>query len=344
MIRFEGTYFDGKSSMAHPVGISSDGTVIRIRGEDGQMMAEVPLRVCVITPALGTTRRSFRLPDDARCETDDTEAISDLERQKGENPGMRFVHLLESHWMWVAVCMVTLLVCVWLFMSHGIPFLAKGAAKAVPYPVMEKISQKALTMLDDKFFKPSELDLANREKLTALFQDISREIGTGPDYRLEFRKSPRIGPNAFALPSGLILMTDELVKLAENDREVLGVLIHEMAHVEKRHGLRQVIQNAGVFLLISALVGDIISITSTAATLPTLLIESGYSRKFEREADEAAGLYFIKKGWSIRAYQDILVRITKNEPKYTGSSLLSTHPATDERVKYLQSLENAGVK
>ena len=121
----------------------------------------------------------------------------------------------------------------------------------------------------------------------------------------------------------------------------MAVYAHESAHVEKRHGLRTVFQNAGVFLLVSAVVGDVASITSAAAALPTLLAESGYSRRFEREADEVAGRYLIEKGWGTQPLQHILVRMTAGVPELPGSEFLSTHPETRDRMDRLRALEAA---
>lgn len=98
------------------------------------------------------------------------------------------------------------------------------------------------------------------------------------------------------------------------------------------------IQNAGVFLIIAALSGDLSEISSTAASLPTILAHSGYSRTFEREADRFVALYFVRKGWSVRPMQDILGRLTKDRPKMPGESVLSTHPVMEERIRYLETI------
>ena len=76
-----------------------------------------------------------------------------------------------------------------------------------------------------------------------------------------------------------------------------------------------------------------------AATLPTLLVESGYSRKFEKEADQAAGTYFIRNGRGTQPYRDILLRLSENRPEYPIMSMISSHPETEKRIKYLQELE-----
>ncbi len=341
MTEFKGTYFNGKTSQAYDVRVFFDGKFIRIRGDGGHPTLDVPLEDCVITPPLGKSRRWFRLPDGARCETDDLEAIQALEHSKGGNRAMRFIHFLESRWLIVASCLSALVLCVWAFTSYGIPFLAEHAANSIPSELTETVSRRTLEVLDGRFLSPSELGPERVSEIKELFRKLDNEIDSDFEYRLEFRKSPQIGANAFALPSGLILMTDELAELANNDKELVGIFVHERAHVEKRHGLRSMFQNAGVFLLISALVGDVASITSMAAALPTILVESGYSRKFESEADEAAGLYFIRKGWSTRPYQNILLRLSEGSVEHPMASVLSSHPETNERVKYLQALEES---
>ncbi len=61
---------------------------------------------------------------------------------------------------------------------------------------------------------------------------------------VEFRASPIIGANAFALPGGIVIVTDQLMQLAEHDDEILAVLAHEIGHVKHRHVLRGLPQDS----------------------------------------------------------------------------------------------------
>lgn len=339
MIEFHGLYFDGKSSKAYPITIRSDGVFFSVQGDGDYPRTELPLHQCVISPPMSNTRGIIKLPDGAQCETDNLNAVEELEKFLYGNSGMRTVHFLEGHWKTAFACLAGMILCVWIFIAQGIPVLADIISRSVPPVLLEKLSQQALNMLDKQFFEPSQLTPERASQIQGLFQQICQEKSDKFNYRLEFRKSPHIGANAFALPSGHVLMTDEMVAISENDNELRGVLAHETAHVIHRHGIRSIIQNAGVFLVISILVGDITSITSLAAALPTLLVEAGYSRKFEKEADKAAGLYFIQKGLDTADYRNILIRVTKDYD--SKMSLISTHPDTQDRVKYLQSLETS---
>lgn len=339
MREVHGVFFDGKSSRVHKATLQCSGALVTVQGETGALSPPVRLSQCRFDPPLGKTGRSIRLPAGAVFETADSDALTALEKSAGKNRIMRLVHGIETRWKTVLLSLAGIILFVWLFHTYAIPLLAKKIAFSLPPYVTEEVSRQTMQVLDNHLFKPSELSREKaagiRDTFHALLHDLGQDKFT---YRLEFRKSPVIGPNAFALPSGYIVMTDELVNLSENDRELDGILLHEIAHVRERHALRTLIQNAGIFLVITALTGDLSGISSTAASLPTVLAHSGYSRAFEREADRFAALTLVRTGMPVKPMRDILGRMTKNAPKYPGESVLSSHPVMEERLKYLETL------
>jgi Zn-dependent protease with chaperone function len=339
MIEFHGTYFDGRRSTPYHALFTGDERYLRIQVKDKGIDRRIPLRSCKIDPPLGKTSRAIRLPDGAVCETRDTDALTALDVLGGKNRGMRLVNFIESRWKMVVFSLAGLILFVWLFKVYAIPYLAKEIAYAAPPAVAEQLSLHTMKILDHNVLKSSALGTKRISELRALFTELTQDLDDNDfEYRLVFRKSPLFGPNAFALPSGQVVMTDELVRLSENERELEGILLHEIGHVRERHGLRMVIQDAGVFLIVAALLGDLTEISSTAASLPTILARSDYSRDFERAADQFAARYFVRKGWSIQPLQDILERMTKDMPNFPGESVLSTHPVTAERIEYLETV------
>ncbi|GAB1582648.1 hypothetical protein PPNSA23_25910 [Phyllobacterium phragmitis] len=92
-----------------------------------------------------------------------------------------------------------------------------------------------------------------------------------------------MGPNAFALPDGTIIVTDALTDLAPGDDMVLGVLAHEIGHVVHEHTLRRLYRAAGVSALIMLIGGDIGSGLEDVLTRGSALITLSYS--LEQEAD-----------------------------------------------------------
>ncbi len=343
MSTFTGTYLDGRSSKPVQVGITFEGTTLRLQDCAAVLQdIVVPLQNCSATPPLGKTGRSLILPGGARCETRDADLLALVDSRRGPAGSARIVNFLESGWKTALACLLGLFLCIWGFVAAGIPFLAKIAAAAVPAAVTDRLSRQTLAVLDTHFLEPSELGADRSAHLQSLFHGLVDRKNSPAHYRLEFRKSDQAGANAFALPSGLIVMTDELVGLAENDRELIGVLAHEIAHVENRHGLRMLFQNAGTLLLVSTLAGDVSSISAAGETLPTLLIESGYSRRFEKEADRAAGMYLIRMGWGTVSLQNVLARIAKTAPIHPAFALFSTHPDLEERIGYLKKMDRTG--
>lgn len=106
-----------------------------------------------------------------------------------------------------------------------------------------------------------------------------------------FRNAEEVGPNAFALPSGTIVMLDQLVELADDDKEVLGVLAHELGHVERRHSARMMLQTSISGLALTWWLGDVSTLLAAA---PGVMLGAKYSRDMETEADEYAKVLFEK--------------------------------------------------
>jgi Zn-dependent protease with chaperone function len=342
MIEFRALYFDGKTSRPQTVTVYFDGVALTLRDDSGYSDRSLPLASCDIVPPLGRSRRSIRFPDGGLVETDDARAVDALEKVTGRNRGMKAVHSLESRWKAVACAVIGLLLCFGAFTLYGIPFIAKRVAYSIPLTSMEKVSEDALKAMDKRFFGPSGLSAARTRRTELVFREVGKGMGKGYDYRLVLRKGKAVGANAFALPSGIIVVSDELIERAGSDRELAGVLAHEMAHVDGRHMMRQLLQSAGVFFMISVVTGDIASISSLAASLPTLLVQTGYSRGFEREADREAALYCIRKGWGTAPYRNMLMNLHKGDPEPSSRAFFSTHPSLQERLNYIDRLEKFG--
>ena len=147
-----------------------------------------------------------------------------------------------------------------------------------------------------------------------------------------------MGANALALPSGIIIFTDDIVELAKSDDALIGVLAHEVGHIEQHHSIRHVLQDSVVALLLVTITGDISSISSIGAALPTLMVQLKFSREFEAEADDFAIRYLIKSNISTEPLLELLKSLDAEygEEDSTVSNYFSSHPATIERIKKLK--------
>ena len=333
MTMIRATFYDGQTSRGTPVWVHLDASeTLRITGLEQELIYE--LSQVRIGFRVGDTPRRLYLPGGAVCETPENDAIDMILRRRGRGRWQALVYTLESRWAYVLSVLFVTLVGGWLLIDYGIPALAKRVAYAFPPSADAALGRNGLDLLDRGLFSPSTLDKERQEELRAIFDTMTQQLADGHAFRLEFRKSERLGPNALALPSGIIVVTDELVLLARNQNELIGVLAHEIGHVQYRHALRTLLQNSVVALFIASLTGDVTSLTALSAALPTLLVETKYSRAFETEADRFALQYLREHDIQPAYFADILVRMEEaSNRRGEAHDYLASHPVTSERVR-----------
>ena len=287
-----------------------------------------------VASRVGNTLRAIYLPDGGKCETPHNDAVDAILSRRGESRFHGWLHRLESRARYAILFLALSVALVWGGIQFGIPVLAEKAAFALPAGMEQELGTHTLDALDRLAFASSGLSVFEQDRLRQMFAEVAGDLDAEDGYRLEFRSSEKLGANAFALPSGIIVITDDLVRLAVHEQELVAVFAHELGHVVNRHALRSVLQDSAAALLVATLVGDVVSVTSLAAALPTLLLQARYSRAFEIEADRFALDYLHAKGISIQRFADILGRL---EDEHEGDDLgyLSSHPATDERIQAL---------
>jgi Zn-dependent protease with chaperone function len=326
-----GQLFDGRSSVRRDVEvqIGIDG-IVRVAGAGSPRdyrLAEVE-----ISERIGSTPRMLRFPDGSACEIADNDAIDvALEQLDAVSPQHR-VHRLESRWRYAMLAGVALVLIAWGSIQFGIPAAAKHVAMALPASTDHVLGRESLELLDQMVLEPTALGTDHQAALRARFDAMTRDLEDGHEYRLEFRGGGDIGANALALPSGIVVMTDELVELAQSDDELSAVLAHEVGHVVHRHSLRMLLQNSATSILMLALVGDISSASVLVASVPTVLVQAKHSRQFETEADDYAYAWLDRAGIPRRNFGAILERL---EQEYGGEdvpSWMSSHPPTAQRV------------
>ena len=155
--------------------------------------------------------------------------------------------------------------------------------------------------------------------------------------------------NAFAAPGGLILATRGLLKCCQTEDELAAVLAHEIGHVEKVHGLRAIktgrLNSALTILAVEAgknLAGEQLGEVTKAFDesindISSTLLNSGYSRKLEYEADAAAVAILKQAGYTPGALVAMLENMQKNWDS-SRKDFAATHPAPADRIKELQKI------
>ncbi|HSD75339.1 MAG TPA: M48 family metallopeptidase [Steroidobacteraceae bacterium] len=327
-----GQFFDGRSSARYDVEVQIGiDRVVRVTGAGAPR--EYRLAEVEISERIGSTPRTLRFADGSACEIADNDAVDAALEQLDLISAQHRVHRLESRWHYALAAGIAIVLITWGAIQFGIPAVARHVAMALPASTDQALGRQSLELLDRTMFAPTELSPERQAAIRGRFAGITRDLQDGHDYRLEFRRGEGIGANAFALPSGIVVMTDELVALAQSDDELAAVLAHEIGHVVHRHSLRMLLQNSATSLLMLALVGDISSASVLVASVPTVLVQAKHSRQFEAEADDYAYAWLDRAGISRRTYGAILERL---EEKYGGQdtpSWISSHPPTAQRVR-----------
>lgn len=104
--------------------------------------------------------------------------------------------------------------------------------------------------------------------------------------------------NAFSAPGGHIYVTYGLLKFAETEDEVAGIIGHEVAHASLRH--------------VSKLYREFMEILSQRDkgidSVATLLLFNCHLEEFEQEADTTGVLYAHKAGFNPNGLPDFLER------------------------------------
>jgi beta-barrel assembly-enhancing protease len=155
--------------------------------------------------------------------------------------------------------------------------------------------------------------------------------------------------NAFAAPGGLIFVSRGMLRCCRSEDAVAAVLAHEIAHIQLRHGIQSIekgrrtqalttlaAEGAKTFGkkeladLTRTFEGSINDITST-------LINNGYSRSFEKEADASAVRTLSSTGYNPNALVAMLREMEKRL-KPGGLDFAKTHPSPGSRIADIESL------
>jgi len=319
-------YFDGKSSRRFPVSLTVQDRVAVISGE---VQRACPLAELRVSERLRHAQRTVTFPDGAYLEILDPVAFDRLLATTGHEDS--FVVRMQQSWRGALAAFALTAVVLFLGYLYALPAAAGFAARALPEQAERMIGGETLAFLDRRLLEPSAMPPARRDALAARFKAMVTPRPGAPGYEIVFRKS-RIGPNAFALPSGQIVLTDEIVDLLNDDDAVMAVLAHELGHLHERHLMQRMIQGTMIGAAATVLFGDV---SSVVASIPTIMLDLKYSRDAEREADDYAVAMLKANGSGPAA----LIRSFEALEKETGdrSPYLSSHPPAAERIERIRS-------
>jgi len=341
---WRGQYFDGHSPIAHQVSIDIAPEGLSILG-----IAEQPLLWAY--PDIRQTQGNYE-GEEVRLERKnnrhDLLVVHDpsfLTALHGLAPNnVRHLHnpRTRTRRLWLTVAAGVLAIpLIWVVYAKGVPALSSPLTSLIPYSWETHLGDALVEEI-----APSEsrcLDPQLLEKANTLIQTL---VSTGETIPYTFRLAIVDKPilNALALPGGHIIIFRGLLENTETPEELSGVLAHEIQHVLQRHGMRLLVQNMTLGLIIGALTGDISGIMTFVLEGAHVLQTLSYSRSAEEEADREGMALLL----AAKINPDGMVSFFEYLQKQHGEKdfdlmwrYFSTHPTAVDRVETLRKQARA---
>ncbi len=338
-----GTYFDGKSAKKHAVHVSLVGMELTIQADSGERLATWPL--AEVSAAYedkhkSSMRLSIAYGSDAALIVEDHRLISRIEPylprapRKRSDDGFTWLHALG------VICATASVAGLFYF---TFPLLARPIANMVPVEWEKKIGVIVVDSIPgaNRYCH----DGSGQESLAKLTRSLSRVMDL--PYPVTVTVARMDLKNAFAAPGGFIVIGQELIAAMESPDEFAGVLVHEMAHIAKRHPISRLIHVFGVGIFFDLMVGGDAAVVEALLQGTGLLLFLSHSRDDEREADKIAHESLIRAGYSTQGLTSFFVRMQSvygGDAKVRMSAWLSTHPSFAERIANARNQNDDGGK
>jgi len=246
---------------------------------------------------------------------------------------------LEQHKVAIGLSVLLVPLLLWWLASSGLPGLAKALVPYLPKSVSLTIDRQTMQILDNTLLDNSALPQAQQQQLRQQWllaiAQLPEPLIFTPD--IQFRLAKGMGANAFALPGGTIVVTDELVTLlADKPDALLAVLLHEAGHVQHQHGLKLLAQSTATTMLLALIFSDLEVLSEVLLGSGSSLMQAAFSRDMESEADLFATRALVVLGKNSSAFADAIEAISQQQDSASmeqWTRYFSSHPSSRERIE-----------
>jgi beta-barrel assembly-enhancing protease len=314
-------YYDGKTARRQSVTLYADGDQLVFTDNDGQ---EHRWGSLLIQRERKKGWLELRLKSNPAAylaiNGEQNLALFDAQMGMRMHKGL-YERLLEANVRtWATLAVVFLGLCVASYF-YVLPVLAESAALLIPKSFDEEIGSSVM----DEIY---ETEVVN-DSLTELLNDFAATLELQHP-SLEFHVVESDEFNAFALPSGDIVVYDKLLKKMETPEQLAALLGHEAAHVTHRHGIRSLTRSLAGYLFVSAVFSDASGVMAILADNANTLQSLSYSRAFESQADDESLRILEKNKLSAKGMEELFALFEKEE-KVSLPAILSSHPMSKSR-------------
>lgn len=341
-----GRYYDGFTAKIHPVTIEKAGSNIALKDFDGHIVRHWrcdDIRIIEKLPGQG-----YRLGLDSgelqRLVVEHPDAVAFIEANcPNLKKGAGFTwRAAKPYVIWGGGALASVLV---LFLVI-VPAIAPKVATWLPDSFTRQLGMQAESYLIEVLAKiggrdPSEM-ICDDAAGSAAIETVAGRLAATANTDVALTVIRVDQPNALALPGGRILVFSGLIDFSEDPNELAGVLAHEIGHAAEKHSMQRVVESSVTGALVGLMFGDAIGATAFAIVGDAML-NGAYSRDKERQADDYAVWLMQENGWTVKPLGALFGRMVDKFGDQDGMfALVSSHPATAERIETLNALADDG--
>ena len=193
--------------------------------------------------------------------------------------------------------------------------------------------------INQGLLESGKVKLSKDARINQYVQEIGQQLAATsdrPDLPYTFQVVRDNSINAFATMGGFVYLHTGLIKTTDNEAELASVIAHEIGHIVGRHSITQLRNTALAQGLLSAAGLETKTWVQLAVNLAYSLPNS---RKDELEADRLGLTNLARAGYEPTAMISFMQKLTQQGG--STPTILSTHPATSDRIVALQKQLNS---
>jgi Zn-dependent protease with chaperone function len=328
-------FYDGRSALSHDADVKLEADALDIRTDGRALVWRVADLIAEVEA--DQVRVSNRRERDLRLvlPVDEWTALIG-DRLDGRMRQRR------RHEFWLVGGLAAVAAAVMLFVFVGVPILSGPAARATPVSMELRMGENFDAQVGAIF--PTCRNEEGQRILSALGDRIAMGADTPFDIRVRAVEAPMV--NAFALPGGPVLITDDLISEAETPDELAAVIAHEVAHVEMRHVMQAVWRDLGIGMLLDLVVGGGTGAGQQAVILAGQASDLTYSREAELEADTRGQALLHAAGLSslgMAPFFDRMARADGSGRLGEAVEFMNSHPDSGRRGRVARAGARPGL-
>ena len=324
-------YFDGQSAVSQQITVVFHNTIseleLRIVGGISIVWQLEDLQFERFGSLIEVRNRNF---SGAILKIDDRAFIEEFYIAMKRNKRIDIhTRLLSLGFLKISAIAVGLLGLIVVAYFYVLPPVAEKSAALLPVSVDKEIGDVFM----DAFLRENDIDTTKSKYL----EQFASEMNLKNEKPLKFLVVNSSEVNAFAVPSGQIVVFSGVLNDMKSSNELAALLGHEASHVNQRHSIKMLCRNLAGYMVVSLLFSDVNGVMAVLAENAKQLHSLSYSRAFEQEADEQGLKILMDNKINPNGMVHLFEQLEK-ESKISIPKIISTHPLTAERKENMNRI------